>query len=111
MTLLRLTKLALSLSAVSLSTAAHRAPLARLAEVPLAFEPNQGQAGPGFQLLARTPGYSLYVNPAEAVMVLAAPSRNREAVVRMRLAGATQDPAFPRSTAILPSSPTSPPSS
>src|SRR5688500_9974957 len=53
------------------------APLVRaLAKLPLPFERNEGQSDPHVRFLARGSGYSLFLSPKEAVMVLA-PSRAR----------------------------------
>jgi len=70
--------------------------------MPVAFEPNQGQADPAVRFLARGRGYGLFLTPTEAVLVLApGPPVARgargiapavaPAVVRMRMMGA--DPA------------------
>jgi hypothetical protein len=70
--------------------------------LPLAFEPNQGQADPAVRFLTRGRGYGIFLTPTEAVMVLtpgasgAYPRRPGldgvsaapPAVVRMRLVGA-----------------------
>jgi uncharacterized protein (TIGR03437 family) len=56
--------------------------------LPLAFEPNVGQTDSRVRFLARGPGMTTFFTDAETVMVL---NRNREqAVVRMKLAGASQ---------------------
>src|ERR1700677_590058 len=39
-------------------------------KLPLAFEPNLGQADPQVKFLSRGDGYSLFLTPAEAVFVL-----------------------------------------
>src|SRR5271156_812025 len=41
-----------------------------LGKLPLIFEPNQGQADPGVKFLARGFGYSLFLDPTEAVLAL-----------------------------------------
>jgi hypothetical protein len=71
--------------------------------LPLAFEPNQGQADDTVKFLARGRGYGLFLTPTETVLVLAAGARSgllarrpgpepsttsAPAIVRMRLAGA-----------------------
>ena len=68
--------------------------------MPMAFEPNQGQADAAVKFLARGRGYGLFLTPTEAVLVLApaGPGRVRwphvvapaaePVVVRMRLVGA-----------------------
>ena len=53
--------------AVSLATAKLHADYGRL---PLAFEPNRGQAGPDVKFLARGSGYALQLTPGGAVLAL-----------------------------------------
>jgi hypothetical protein len=38
--------------------------------LPLSFEANQGQTDPQVKLLARGPGYTVYLAPTEAVLAL-----------------------------------------
>ena len=62
---------------------------------PMRFEANQGQTDERVDFLARGPGYTLFLTPAEAVLALrkgAAQDTSREAVVRLRLAGAHPAP-------------------
>ena len=75
--------------------------------LPLAFEPNQGQADPSIKFLARGRGYGLFLTPSETVLVLAPATRQgpraqrpgpvpagvqvEPAVVRMRFVGADPD--------------------
>ena len=75
--------------------------------LPLAFEPNQGQADPSVKFLARGRGYGLFLTPSETVLVLAPATRTgpraqrrdrcrrgcraEPAVVRMRFVGADPD--------------------
>ena len=80
----------------------HSKPEARaiLGQLPLIFEPNQGQADPGVKFLARGPGYSLFLDTTGAVLAVPAarPSSSgtsprtsggrSERFVRMKLAGA-----------------------
>ena len=47
-----------------------RPPTVRLSQIPLHFEPNQGQTDPAVQFLARGPGYGLFLTPTEAVLSL-----------------------------------------
>ena len=61
-----------------------------LGELPLRFEPNQGQTDPRVNFLARGAGYGLFLTADQAVLALHPPSRS-PSVVRMQLAGA--DPA------------------
>ncbi len=62
-----------------------------LGQLPLIFEPNQGQAGPGAKFLARGAGYTLFLETTGAVLATqtahAAPL-NRERLVGMKLVGA-----------------------
>jgi hypothetical protein len=74
--------------------------------MPMAFEPNQGQADPAVKFLARGRGYGLFLMPTETVLVLApaGPGRVRGSqvvapaaeaiVVRMRLVGADPEAAI-----------------
>lgn len=71
-------------------------------KLPLAFELNQGQADPTFQFLSRGPGYSLFLRPGEAVLLLRddnpdhATTSGEGAIVRMELIGAdSNSPAMP----------------
>jgi uncharacterized repeat protein (TIGR01451 family) len=72
----------------------HPRPNARaiLGNLPLIFEPNQGQADPGVKFLARGAGYSLFLDPTSAVLAFqTAPSSqsgHNEHFVRMKLVGA-----------------------
>ena len=82
--------------------AQHRRVLEQYAQLPLYFEPNLGQTAAPVQFLARTGGYTLFLTPGEAVMVLSrgqshpqqplhrhqAPQNAERAVVRMKLQGA-----------------------
>jgi hypothetical protein len=64
---------------------------AMLGQLPLIFEPNQGQADAKVKFLARGAGYSLFLDPTSAVLALQPPSQSRsgrsEQFVRMRLVG------------------------
>ena len=65
-------------------------PAAKLASVPLSFEPNQGQAASTVQFLSRGTGYALFLTPGKVVLNLerqqpAAPSVD---TLRMSLIGA-----------------------
>src|SRR6266852_7899063 len=55
-------------------SSAHSKPNARaiLGQLPLIFEPNQGQADPKVKFLARGAGYGLFLTREEAVLVLRA---------------------------------------
>ncbi len=72
----------------------HSKPDARavLGQLPLVFEPNQGQAGAGVKFLARGAGYSLLLDATDAMLaVQAAPAGRggpRQQFVRMKLVGA-----------------------
>jgi uncharacterized repeat protein (TIGR01451 family) len=71
-----------------------------LGQLPLIFEPNQGQADRGVKFLARGAGYSLFLDPTGAVLALQTPpssrskartktqSRQSEQFVSMKVVGA-----------------------
>jgi CSLREA domain-containing protein len=82
----------------------------RYGDLPLRFEPNQGQTDPQVRFLSRGPGYDLFLTPTEAVLTLrkpqspsldrleAAPTKDvssaslREAsVLRLRMLGANPE--------------------
>src|SRR6202051_748375 len=80
-------------------------------KLPLAFEPNLGQANPEAKFLARGAGYELFLTPKESVFVLntggkkssttkqnsglrPAASGHSAAVLRMRLLGANKNPVL-----------------
>jgi hypothetical protein len=77
-------------------------PTSAYGQLPLSFEPNQGQTAPEVRFLSRGPGYQLFITPQEAVLTLhksvpkaeagkATPTRptpTESAVVRMHLDGA-----------------------
>jgi uncharacterized repeat protein (TIGR01451 family) len=56
-------------------------------QLPLRFEPNQGQSDSQVRFLARGAGYGLFLTPDQAVLSLRSADRSA-AVVRMQLAGA-----------------------
>jgi len=76
--------------------------LKQFAQLPLYFEPNLGQTDAQVQFLARVGGYTLFLTPGEAVMVLSRserrdrdwlrrhrhPPKTEQEVVRMKLEGA-----------------------
>ena len=72
----------------------HSKPDARsiLAQLPLIFEPNHGQADAKVRFLARGAGYSLFLEPTSAVLALQTSSKSQsghsEQFVRMKLVGA-----------------------
>ncbi len=86
---------ALSRSSLSSLPPSSRKPEARsiLGQLPLIFEPNQGQAGPGAKFLARGSGYTLFLETTGAVLATqtanAAPPPGREHLVGMKLVGAS----------------------
>jgi hypothetical protein len=94
---------ALCLSAAVLSpagaSASQPSPVQVLGKVPLAFEPNLGQADPQVRFISRGPGYNLFLTPDEAVLVLRSGgtpvpreipvAEPRRQVVRMRAVGAS----------------------
>ena len=60
-----------------------------LGQLPLIFEPNQGQAGPEVKFLARGAGYNLFLNGAGAVLAAQnGRSGHNPSSLRMTLAGA-----------------------
>ena len=62
-----------------------------LGQLPLRFEPNQGQTDPQVNFLARGAGYGLFLTPDQAVLTLHSPyQRSLASVVRMQLAGANR---------------------
>ncbi|HEY2399937.1 MAG TPA: Ig-like domain repeat protein [Steroidobacteraceae bacterium] len=89
----------LTQSSVDSTNRAHVA--ANYGQVPLSFEPNQGQSDVNVQFLSRGSGYSLYLTPGEAVLSLQRKnpaeipaSGSRDAtptvdVLRMQLVGAS----------------------
>jgi hypothetical protein len=60
-----------------------------MAQLPLRFEPNQGQADPQVKFVARGAGYGLFLTPDMAVLALHS-TGNKTSFVRMQLAGADQ---------------------
>ena len=62
-----------------------------LGQLPLRFEPNQGQTDPRVKFLARGAGYGVFLTPDQAVLTLGAPAKS--AVVGMQLAGANPNAA------------------
>jgi uncharacterized repeat protein (TIGR01451 family) len=58
-----------------------------LGQLPLSFEPNQGQTDPRVKFLARGSGYGVFLTADQAVLTLRS-SANTSSVVRMQLAGA-----------------------
>jgi uncharacterized repeat protein (TIGR01451 family) len=71
----------------------HPKPDARalLGQLPLIFEPNQGQADPRVKFLARGKGYSLFLDPTGAALARQTAPRSRgghsDQLVRMKLVG------------------------
>jgi len=81
-------------------------------ELPLTFEANRGQSDPQVEFLARNKGYTVFLTPAEAVLVFSKPAAKQKApektsrvreimsdaavadltVLRMRLVGASPAP-------------------
>jgi len=84
-------------------SSAHSKPNARaiLGQLPLIFEPNQGQADSKVKFLARGAGYSLFLDPTGAVLALQTAPQSRsksqsggsEQFVRMKLVGASPSAA------------------
>lgn len=72
-------------------------------QLPLAFEPNQGQTDPHVQYLARGRGYSLFITGQEAVLVLKKPGANPHAnFSRKGAKGFSRTPAFSKAVATIP---------
>ena len=69
-----------------------QSPPATFAELPMAFEPNQGQVDEKVRFISRGSGYTLFLTSEEAVLLLRRPSddKARAAVVRMRFVGANR---------------------
>jgi len=62
-----------------------------LGQLPIIFEPNQGQADPGMKFLAHGAGYSLFLDTTSALLAMPAhstPAGRSEQAVRMKLVGA-----------------------
>src|SRR5690242_17455151 len=57
--------------------AADPANLLKLAQLPLSFEPNAGQADAAARYLAHTPGGTLFFTPGEVVLALSRPPAAR----------------------------------
>ncbi len=58
-----------------------------LSQLPLSFEPNQGQTDPQVKFLARGAGYGVFLTADQAVLTVRSSAKN-SSVVRMQLAGA-----------------------
>jgi len=75
---------------------------AAYSQIPLSFEPNQGQSAGPVKFLSRGPGYSVFLTPSEAVLALSRPKpaasrspgqgKTQSAVVRMKLLGGNPQP-------------------
>lgn len=67
-----------------------------LAQLPIAFEPNQGQSGSAAKFVAHGRGYGLSLTSSAAVLTLPDNARNplRQAAIEMQLAGANRNPAM-----------------
>jgi len=61
----------------------------RYGQLPLSFEVNRGQVNSQVQFLSRGAGYSLFLTPGEAVLVLTRPQTAQGVVLRLGLVGAT----------------------
>src|SRR6187431_790945 len=68
---------------------------AHLFQLPLTFEVNQGQTDDRVDLLARGPGYNIFLTATEAVFALpkASAKSGQRPVMRMQLVGSAADPA------------------
>jgi hypothetical protein len=71
--------------------------------LPLSFEPNQGQTDPAVDFIARSAGYELFLTHTEAVMLIGSPAfagrgpgsparRSEASVIRFKLAGSNPNP-------------------
>src|SRR5437870_802449 len=80
----RLCLSALALAApLSRPDAANQARLGQAyGQLPLSFEPNQGQVDPQVNFLSRGSGYTLFLTPTEAVLSLQQPASNQGSKVR-----------------------------
>jgi len=65
--------------------------LAAYANLPISFEPNQGQTDASVQFHARGPGYALSLRPGEAVLGLSGMDSGKSISLRMHLTGANPD--------------------
>jgi hypothetical protein len=65
----------------------HPAVSVDLGQLPLGFEPNQGQTDPQVKFLARGAGYGVFLTADQAILTLRSPAKS-SAVVHMQLAGA-----------------------
>lgn len=64
----------------------------QLSQRALSFEANQGQTDRRVKFLSRGSGYTLFLTPAEAVLSLRQKQDQTPAIVRMKMAGANQNP-------------------
>lgn len=76
----------LALAAILVSSLAQALPLAD--HLPLAFEPNRGQAEAGTDYVARAPGFGLLLNAASATLQLPGATAGSATRLRMTLTGA-----------------------
>src|SRR6266508_5672374 len=67
-----------------------------LARLPLAFEPNLGQADTPVRFVSRAPGYAMFLTDAESVLVLGADesTRGSRPVLRIRWIGGEAHPGI-----------------
>lgn len=77
---------------VGSTASASTGPAAAYLSSPLAFEANRGQADPAVRYLARGPGYTMLLAPAEVAVGLR--SATGHAFVRMRFVDGAADPAI-----------------
>ena len=78
-------------AATAKDAAGVRRAMENLADLPLSFEPNRGQTGPGVKFLSRGSAYNLFLTGDAAVMMLRPANRARPpATVRMEWLGARQ---------------------
>lgn len=92
---LRISAPSLKTQPVALSSAAQQKVRAGFAALPLAFEPNEGQADPQVKYLARGTGYKLCLSASEAILAVRKPGDDSE--VRTMMADKRLGPARLRS--------------
>ena len=63
-------------------------------QLPLSFEINQGQTDDEVKFFSRGSGYTLFLTASEAVLSLRGKSNDKPAVLRMKLAGAHENPVL-----------------
>src|SRR5579871_3969521 len=77
--------------AASLTASGQKQVQAAYGRLPLAFEPNRGQADPNVRFLAHGPGYNLSLTSREATLRLARRSPGDSAALRLQLLGSNAE--------------------